>query len=388
MAKSSSPTRTNNKLDSDSNIPPSPYRVGNWTVTKLKEELKQRNLVSYGRKLDLIERLEESDRTPVVAASGRRASRAAESSEVDDDVVQKVLGKMSVAQLQEELMRRGLSPVGKKNELVARLAFDDVSSSAAVSSSSPRGRTRSPVRKSVSPSKAVSPSKGRSLSPVKTTSVAKRGGLKFWREPVETFTHLGAAFAEYVNGKFACLKEEPMALVSILALLVLLVLVDRLDGVHQKPWRLFVQVVTWLATWFLRGVLSSFSLGVSGNGFPMFLSPFLAQVTTTAFYCKSLDFPLFGDGAFKCGPLRVPAASLVGILIKVSWPLLAYGLGVVVGQIPLFLLATCTGNAIAKARKTPPLACKCLEATSFRSKYIMLLVSSMVSTIFLTSFLL
>lgn len=38
--------------------PSSPYRVGNWTITQLKEELKQRNLSPAGRKQELIERLE------------------------------------------------------------------------------------------------------------------------------------------------------------------------------------------------------------------------------------------------------------------------------------------------------------------------------------------
>jgi hypothetical protein len=55
--------------------PGTPYRVGNWTVTQLKEELKNRNLSPAGKKLELIERLErfERDTTSATPRYSRRA---------------------------------------------------------------------------------------------------------------------------------------------------------------------------------------------------------------------------------------------------------------------------------------------------------------------------
>ena len=51
------------------------YRHGTWTVTKLKEELRSRNLSPAGNKLDLIDRLERDDlmggATPPRADRGR-----------------------------------------------------------------------------------------------------------------------------------------------------------------------------------------------------------------------------------------------------------------------------------------------------------------------------
>lgn len=380
-SSSPSPTRKQKASieEEQQEVPPSPYRVGNWTVTKLKEELKQRSLSSTGRKLDLIERLEEADRTPILIS--RKTGREETTSEVGDETVEKVLAKMTVAQLQDELLRRGLSPVGKKTELVARLAYDDLNFPA--SSSSPRGRTRSPVRSS--PTTKGSPKKAlRSPSPAKTvvhSESKSTGDLKFWCQPVETFTHLGLAFAEKVNCCVGWLKKEPMTMVSVLALIALVVLVDRLEGVHQTAWRLFVQTFSWLLGWFLNGLISSVTLGANGNGFPMFLGPFIAKVTTTAFYCKSVDFPLFGKDAYKCGSTKFPAVSFVNIFIKATWPLFAYGMGVVIGQIPLYLLANCTGNALIAAMHSRPLAIKRLEALSFRAKYILLLISAMVNLI-------
>ena len=39
----------------------SPFGHSNWTVTQLKDELRQRNLPTSGKKADLIERLEVSN---------------------------------------------------------------------------------------------------------------------------------------------------------------------------------------------------------------------------------------------------------------------------------------------------------------------------------------
>lgn len=45
----------------------SPYRLGNWTITQLKEELKQRNLSPAGKKQELIERLERFEQDKMTA---------------------------------------------------------------------------------------------------------------------------------------------------------------------------------------------------------------------------------------------------------------------------------------------------------------------------------
>lgn len=56
--------------------PASPYRVGNWTITQLKEELKQRNLSPAGKKQDLIERLERYEEAADTATPRRRRARS------------------------------------------------------------------------------------------------------------------------------------------------------------------------------------------------------------------------------------------------------------------------------------------------------------------------
>lgn len=64
------PPRTNTTTSA------SPYRLGNWTITQLKEELKQRNLSPAGKKQELIERLEryEHDAALATPRHGRRSA--------------------------------------------------------------------------------------------------------------------------------------------------------------------------------------------------------------------------------------------------------------------------------------------------------------------------
>lgn len=52
--------------------PQSRYRQGTWTVTKLKEELRNRNLSPAGNKTELIDRLERADRTGSATPKDRR----------------------------------------------------------------------------------------------------------------------------------------------------------------------------------------------------------------------------------------------------------------------------------------------------------------------------
>jgi len=101
------------------------------TVVKLKKELKKRGLKATGRKTDLVKALEESDRELVngeetrnkhlVPSTVSKSDTEIDSSN-DSDYKSLNLNSMTVAQLKEELRRRGLKVGGKKAELIDRLS--------------------------------------------------------------------------------------------------------------------------------------------------------------------------------------------------------------------------------------------------------------------------
>ena len=90
-----------------------------WTVAKLKAELKKRGAAVSGKKADLVARLEG------LAAAGAPQAPAPETPKAKDESISdeqiEDYSKWTVAQLKEELRNKGLKVGGKKQELVQRI---------------------------------------------------------------------------------------------------------------------------------------------------------------------------------------------------------------------------------------------------------------------------
>lgn len=73
--------QTKSKKQSESlseSVPASPYRMGNWTVTMLKEELRVRQLPISGKKAELIDRLESNSPVKLAAAPNTKVMKDTE----------------------------------------------------------------------------------------------------------------------------------------------------------------------------------------------------------------------------------------------------------------------------------------------------------------------
>jgi uncharacterized membrane protein YccF (DUF307 family) len=249
---------------------------------------------------------------------------------------------------------------------------------------SSRSPTRSPTRRQASPTRS---SPLRSTANIFLTPQSPRE-LCLFRQPIETIKHFSLASFETFGAILNYLSEEPMKVVSSLALVILVVLIDQLEGPHQKQWKESKELISWLLLWFFRGFLSCLSIGPQANSFPMYLGPFVAQVTTTAFFCKSLSFLLFGKEAFKCSSTakRTLEIALGSIFAKIVWPVIFFGFGLILGQFPLYYLAMITGNALESLGKSRPFYFASFEKLSYRAKYFIFLLTSLVS-IFHSNFL-
>jgi hypothetical protein len=65
-----------NAIEAEAAVPSSPYRQGSWTVTMLKDELRNRQLPITGKKSDLIDRLESSPLKTAAAPNSARKQPA------------------------------------------------------------------------------------------------------------------------------------------------------------------------------------------------------------------------------------------------------------------------------------------------------------------------
>lgn len=94
------------------------------------------------------------------------------------------------------------------------------------------------------------------------------------------------------------------------------------------------------------GILSSVGLGTGAHTFLLFLGPFIAEVTTAAYTCKSLDFEIEGKDRFLCPDVvSAVAISVWTIANKVKWEAFFWGAGTAFGELPPYFIARATALA-------------------------------------------
>ena len=118
--------------------------------------------------------------------------------------------------------------------------------------------------------------------------------LSFMRAPLLTMKYCLKFFVV----EFAALKKISRRHVSLAIAFGLFLLVPTISkaipGAHLDFIVAFEEQFFWYARWFILGVLSSIGLGTGAHTFLLFLGPMIAETTTAAYTCMSLDFDLFG----------------------------------------------------------------------------------------------
>lgn len=318
----------------DSSPASSPYRVGSWTVTKLKAELKLRDSPTHGTKEELIQRLGHLD--------GLTDSHYHEYS------------KWNVVALKEELRSFGLSPKGKKAELVDRLV------ECAHSSPIKRSPTKSDASKndfknfSLFRAKSLSPSKP--IAPKRLFSANNPSNPNCSR--LSTFTQIGL-FTRYFLDQALMSAEwlinnvwSKFGFALLLLSFFILILPDKPPLLKAA-----VQSVLWHGFWFWQGAVSALCVGPSADTFFTIATPFIARVTAVANVCGTVDFPVYGPEAFKCPSRDVPIA-LPKILAKVYFEVFYWALGGAVANLLYYALgrsASTPSNQSTFLRRYPSL---------------------------------
>jgi hypothetical protein len=241
---------------------------------------------------------------------------------------------MNVNQLQEELKGLGMSPVGNKTVLMQRL--QEAQASAA-----------NPF---VESNQSQSPS--RRKTPVKTTPTARVGEMSEKRimdmEDVGLLTSpITTILLALRCGRTACkdalgsAQRFPLALLNLVAFVMLVVAVNMIEGPHQVYLRPVQDLALWYGRWAILGVLSSIGLGTGAHTFLLFLGPFIAKVTTAAYVCQTINFPLMGENALLCpaGAYTKSVMTIWMILNKVKFEAFAWGLGTAIGELPPYLIS-------------------------------------------------
>lgn len=252
------------------------------------------------------------------------------------------MDQLTVSQLKEELKQLGMSPVGKKAELVQRLQEAQTSANPFMEAS------RSPAAAAKGSSHTPTKASAKAMEASKASSRAPPHNISLLTRPITTIA-LALRCARSLLQDYANSPTRAWTLVNLLALSLLVFGVSILAGPHQEHIQPLRKWLLWYGRWVFLGILSSIGLGTGAHTFLLFLGPYIAQVTTAAHVCETLEFPVTGGHAMLCpaGAYHKTAITLPMILNKVKWEAFAWGLGTAIGELPPYLIArACTSYPI------------------------------------------
>lgn len=239
---------------------------------------------------------------------------------------------MTINQLKEELRMMGKSPVGKKNELMQRLQEAQASFNPFVEQAE-QVRRPSLVRSGASPS--------RSSTKASTAHTITADDIGLLTSPITTLNLAVRCIFSFLADALDQASKKPLLYINLCAFLLLIASINLIDLPHQAHLRPIQAVIIWYSRWIILGILSSIGLGTGAHTFLLFLGPFIARVTTAAYVCKSVSFPLFGLESLLCpaGIYNKSEITIWMIMNKVKWESFAWGLGTAIGELPPYLIA-------------------------------------------------
>ena len=313
---------------------PSPYKIGNWTVTRLREELKSRKAPITGSKDELVQRLERLDeRAHQTGTPPRRTTLPP-------------LNSMKVIELKEELKNRGLSPLGSREALISRLEAGLRSakgSQKAVKSKSESSRSQStsPAKVDRSSTKQATRARSSSTSPVKEQpgrTSPLRAQQRIQQPCMSPLKYLSNATLYFLETLLQYTQSiSPRAIVSLLLGFAAAGVMLWFEGPHTHALVSIQSAALWYGRWVVLGAIATTTIGPTSMTFARYLVPFLSRVTNVAVGCGSTNFPVYGKKAFQCIDTNVPVDTM-SIFLRIYYEVFAWTLGSIVGDLLYYIL--------------------------------------------------
>ncbi|XP_030372007.1 vacuole membrane protein 1 [Scaptodrosophila lebanonensis] len=171
---------------------------------------------------------------------------------------------------------------------------------------------------------------------IKNKKHVEAKSLVMWRRPIQTLKYSILETYELILAFVVKLLDH-----RLLAVLLILVLLHILPG----PQKLYIRMVElqlgFIAYWLILGVLSAIGFGTGLHTFLLYLGPHIAGVTLAAYECQTLNFPAPPYPENKIcpdEPYKRLTPTIWGILYKVRFEALVWGLGTSLGEIPPYYM--------------------------------------------------
>ncbi|CAH8443281.1 unnamed protein product [Schistosoma intercalatum] len=177
---------------------------------------------------------------------------------------------------------------------------------------------------------------------LKVKEQMQRDQLFLWKSPLLTLYYffLECIF-RFAQLRFTVLQNKTRC-VFVVSIILLLLFLDYLDGPHSHTFGRMKSTFLWWSWWVWLGFLSSCGFGTGLHTFVLYLGPFIAEVTMSAYECKTLDFPRppYPD-RIVCpdNPNPFEKITFWKIMRKVQMESVMWGLGTALGELPPYFMA-------------------------------------------------
>ncbi|CAH8830084.1 unnamed protein product [Trichobilharzia szidati] len=175
-----------------------------------------------------------------------------------------------------------------------------------------------------------------------TKQKLERDQLLFWRSPFLTLYYF---FMEcvfrFAQLRFTVLRNKNKCVVAA-CIVFILVFLDYSDGPHSKVFDRIKSTALWWSWWVWLGFLSSCGFGTGLHTFVLYLGPFIAEVTMSAYECGTLNFPRppYPDRIIcPDNPDLGESINFWKVMRKVQMESIMWGFGTALGELPPYFMA-------------------------------------------------
>ncbi|THD21615.1 Vacuole membrane protein 1 [Fasciola hepatica] len=170
----------------------------------------------------------------------------------------------------------------------------------------------------------------------------ERESLVLWISPITTLYYF------FLECLFRCtqlrftIARNWRLCSNLLLTSTLLFVLYFIPGPHSEVLQKLKKVTFWWSWWFWLGFLSSCGFGTGLHTFVLYLGPFIAEVTMSAYECGSLDFPSPPYPDRIICPEDTNSVGKINfwkIMGKVQMESIMWGFGTAVGELPPYFMA-------------------------------------------------
>ena len=171
---------------------------------------------------------------------------------------------------------------------------------------------------------------------------------RWLKEPLTILYYFGLYLLDALKDFVEFVRLRAYISFSITIMILFILISYNIQGDHQKWIRELESLVIWYGYWVMLGIASSIGLGTGLHTFMLFLGPFIAQTTITAYKCSSLDFETRGWNSFVChstNSMDDGMITLLSVANKIKLECFYWGLGTAIGELPPYFVARAAASA-------------------------------------------